>query len=242
MISARLTAHINPAQVALISKTLERIHQVTWMESKEIIKMATAMAVKSAAKATRPGTAAHYSEMAQKFRIRPVVRMSDYNGYHYYEYFDRTGNRQVFRSRNVIHQGKRARDPIMAKQAIKKWNKRGGDWRFSPFWGDKKDKKARNRQIPGAGAAKMGWYQSLPKLDPKNKFDTMGRYKKELSALTVNLQGTSPYVRVVNLVDYTSKTSPDSAAVGIRAADARMYATYLKKLDSQIMRTWNNAA
>ena len=44
------------------------------------------------------------------------------------------------------------------------------------------------------------------------------------------------YVEVINNVDYVSKISPESAAVGLRNAEKRINHIYLKKLEKQIER------
>jgi hypothetical protein len=236
-LNSQIKATVNESQINSLARTLHRIHETTYKSSRDIIRQAMYFACQSAAKATKPTG----SKLTDKYKYRPIVKRGKMtkNGKYLYMYNDDEwfATEKLISAKNLARQGIKR-----VERAIQLWNKKTNEWDYVPYIGSssKYDKNLKAGKIPGSGAAKMGWKGAFGKLGYSIEMDGMNKGQR-LSSLMDFGNELKAHLTVRNLVDYTQKTSPESASTGLRAAENRMYGTYLKKLDSQIQGVCNRA-
>lgn len=224
----------NPEDVARFKRLLEKIAYESGKGMYDLVRQTMIMALQSSAKATKPGNASTVKGLAKKHKIRPILKSSVKSGY-YYELQDG----KTFRSDKeimpwtygkVLQNVKRRLDRV-----IQWWNKKQGGWDYAGYTGAPEQEKF--LKIPHAGAGKVGWYGALQKLG-KPAGESGDNNAGRISKVRVQRGNLEAGIEVTNMVDYVSKTSPESARAGLNAAEQRMIKTYENKLHMVIAGTY----
>jgi hypothetical protein len=211
-----------------LNDVLSEIDKETNKSAKDILEQGMALAVRSAAVATTPKGNADIQKMGMAHRFRPIEKMVGVTEF-WYKKENKKGKDFFFRSKKKISTKKKigkkgqkkSRGITKLKKGIKYWRKSKKRWDYLPTESTKKyDKSIKNTRIKFAGVGKLGWMKALP------QFRTLIRANKELNRVTKRFGGTDKSIRIDNLVDYVSKTSPESASIGIRSAGNRMIKQY----------------
>ena len=221
-----VTIQVNPADVQRVGRLLNKIAFETSKGMYDIIRQTMIFALQSSAKDTKPGTSGTADGLAKKFKVRPILKSSVKSGF-YYELQDG----KTFRSESEIMPWKNSKTLQNVKRRIDKviqwWNKEINTWDYTAYTGTPEQEKF--LKIPHAGAGKVGWYGALQKLGKStsgygdNKAGNLSRAQIQRGRLEAG-------IAVTNMVDYVSKTSPQSAGVGLAKAESRMVKTYESKL------------
>lgn len=211
-----------------LSRLLTKISYETGKDMYDLVRQAMIFGVQSAVKATKPGKSATADGLAKKYKFRPILKFSQKSGY-FYELM----NGKTFRTEEPLApwmyaQTARGNIKRHIEQVIQWWDKKANEWKYSAYTGDTESQKF--LRIPHAGAAKVGWYGSLARLG-KTAGGVGDNNPGRLSKTVVRKGRLDAGIAVINLVDYTGKTSPDSAQIGLENAEKRLVKTYEKKLD-----------
>jgi hypothetical protein len=225
-----VTVTVNPADIERFSQVMAKIHNTLSVPMKNLVQQAMKNALRGAAKNTKSGTARNYTVMEDKYKYRPIVEMDRaVDGWFWYI----TASGKVFRNTNLF--GERA-----MRQGINRiisfyeaWNKEKNHWYWIPYMGSGRvkgfNKSSRVGKIPCAGAGKVGWYGALDKLGESE--GSTGDNRKPLSTVQQSYTALEAGIAVTNLVDYVGKTSPESAAIGLRNAEQIMIHKFQKQMD-----------
>lgn len=235
-----ITMTVNKADIERLRTTLQSIVANTRKKMPDLLKQAFVFAVQSATKATHPGTASRPSKLAKRYRIRPIIKgLTQFGGFYFYRYIDRSGNPQAFRSdrlitRTVTKSGKPRKSGLLqlVTTGVKYWSKRIHGWDAMPITGAARSiATERKLRIPHYGAAKAGFILMLRALGKPAETDgENGR----LATVLKNF-GDTAWIKGTNEVSYAVKTSPQAASEGIRKAANRMDAIWLKQLGKDVM-------
>ncbi|MCP4103871.1 MAG: hypothetical protein GY750_21000 [Lentisphaerae bacterium] len=119
-------------------------------------------------------------------------------------------------------------------EAIKRSN---GSKYYIPISPAEDSKTSKKRRIPKAGSAKAGWLGARAKLNAKGEKSIKGISRKVNT--TKRVKGWNPSILMMNNVNYASKTSPNSARLGLARATRAMEQQYLPKADRLITKAFN---
>lgn len=229
-----VSIRINPADVARVGRLLHRISFETGRDMYGIVKQTMILALQSSAKATRPGTSGTAQGLAKKYKERPILKSSVKSGF-YYE----LQNGKTFRTDEEITLWKHTKVLQNVKRRLDKviqwWNKKENGWDYTAYTGTPEQEKW--KFIPHAGAGKVGWYGALKKLG-KSAEGTRDNSAGRLSRAQIQKGTREAGIAVTNMVDYISKTSPESASIGLANAEKRMVKTFENKLKMTLAGTY----
>jgi hypothetical protein len=226
-----MSVKVLPKDLRNLSWVLSEVDKKTDILAEDLLMQGGAFAVTSAAKATEPGNKSDPRKMAVKHRFRPIEKMVGISEF-WYKKETESGKTYFFKSsKNIRIRKKKNKGLKKLKKGIKFWNKRKKKFDYMPTESKKKyDKSDKRTKIKYAGVAKLGWLKSFSNF--KFNIDV----KRRVSKLTKDFKGTNKGIRIDNLVEYVSKTSPQSVQVGLRAAAKRMMKIYKIKSDQMINR------
>ncbi|HCE46172.1 MAG TPA: hypothetical protein DET40_21720 [Lentisphaeria bacterium] len=228
------TIKVNPQDVERVGRLLNKISYETGRDMYSLIRQAMIMALQSSAKATKPGKSGTATGLAKKYKQRPILSSSVKAGF-YYELL----NGKTFRTDEEIMPWTHGKTLQNVKRRLDKviqwWNKKQGGWDYTAYTGAPEQEKF--LKIPHAGAGKVGWYGSLAKLG-KSADGTNDNNASALSKASIQRGNLEAGIAVTNMVDYVSKTSPESASTGLANAEKRMIKTFEKKLEMTIAGTY----
>jgi len=218
---------LNANDAALrLDSIMKRIVMLSGRNLFGVVRQGAIFAIQSSSKATKPGSSGTADGLAKKYKQRPILTSSARHGF-FYEMNDG----KTFKSESQITLMTGARILRQVKRHISKviqwWNKKENGWDYVAYTGTPENEKF--RKIPHYGAAKVGWYGSLGKLGASvsgTGENNAGRMSR-MSILKTPLESG---VKVTNMIDYTMKTSPQSASVGIVKAGNRMSKIYEAEL------------
>ena len=238
MNGSSITAKVESQEVLKIIRILNQIEK-TGRKSFGIAHQAMIFAIKSAAKETKPGRGTNIARLPKKFRFRPAEKMPE-TGYFWYQWMPKGGgNPRFFKSDRKMRNRKGNLKRIT--RGIKYWNKKRNGWDYLPYVGTGKYNTSDKRfRIPYAGLAKLGWLAALRRLGQNFHAFAMGRAnkvdEKYISTVVERKTAAGIYFEASNKVSYVAKTSPQSAAIGLRKARKRVEHIYLKKLKREMER------
>ncbi|HCE42300.1 MAG TPA: hypothetical protein DET40_01975 [Lentisphaeria bacterium] len=228
------TIKVNQADIDRVGRLLHKISYETGRDMFGLVRQAMIMALQSSAKATKPGKSGTATGLAKKYKQRPILSSSVKAGY-YYELQDG----KTFRTDEEITLWHNSRTLQNVKRRLDKviqwWNKKQGGWDYTAYTGTPEQEKF--LKIPHAGAGKVGWYGSLAKLG-KGQGGYGDNNGGALSKAHIQRGQLEAGIAVTNMVDYVSKTSPESASTGLANAEQRMIKTFEKKLQITIAGTY----
>lgn len=202
----------------------------------ETIKQTARFFTTSAAKETRPGTKSNPKDMAQKHRLRKVVTISSRKQVqsglnHYYS----LSNKKHFVSKVNYTPSKARKMGIMrVTKFLDAIHRKTGKRLLLPFNPTKGKPSKKDRKIPKAGSAKAGWLSSKNRLDGKS--GKVGDISAKVGSTKIRKRGFNPFIKMTNNVHYVSKSSPNSARIGLRKATNRLRRFHFPKLDKKIQK------
>jgi hypothetical protein len=230
-----VTVHVDQASLAKLNATLGELVNKTKRNMAGAVRQAMILALRSASRATRPGTSMKPSQLPDQYRYRNMGPWPDSIGYWYYHTVKRLSANVLdwhVQTIKLTQHAKSRPDFVQAGRAIWKWNTRKNNERVPiPYWGAKFDKTDRRFRIPHAGAAKAGWILAIGKLGALDGTDATYNGQRDTNRVQVVQRPDAARIRVDNLVKYVAKTSPQSATVGIRSAEAQMRHILQKEID-----------
>ena len=216
--------------VQRITKTLQQVSRVLKKDTQKLIMQTMVFALQSAAKATDPGRGTNLSRLPKKFRVRPLVKIPENEGFYYK---DKSG--QIFKTDQKIPPAKARRRGLTVMKGIKTWDKERNQWTYVPYAGTKRDESDKRFKIVFAGAAKGGWLKAYKDLGKKNV--NLGETRKSKKKYTRVIKRTD-LIEVTNLVLYISKISPQSANIGLTKAGNRLEKVWMPKIEKQLEKNW----
>lgn len=234
-VTAEFIEASNGGEVPALRKSIARIARKAGKKQKNIARQAIVFAVESAAKATYPGAGKNVNALPKKYRFRPVEKIVN-STFFWYKWLTSSGKFGFFKSDQDI---KNRKNGSLKKilRGIKYWNKNRQGWDYLPFEGaGKYHPEAKRGKIPHAGWAKLGWILSLRKLGKKAPLPSGKKPRGSISTCISRHTETEAYYEVTNNIDYISKTSPQSAAIGLQKAKNKIDNYYLKKFGIEIER------
>ena len=211
---------------------LEKMRKELNKKSKNLIQQASIKAIISASKATEPGDKTKVSELQQKYKFRPIETIKGV-GYSWYKKEDEGAKPYFFKTKaKITVTGKKAKNRKSKikkiTRGIKYWSKKSKRFDYLPYEGSGKfDKSDKRSKIHFAGAAKAGWLRNLP---PKKKKPDGLKAKRPIHKRIERFTDVDQFISMENLVDYVSKTSANSAKIGIDSATSQMIKDYERKL------------
>lgn len=214
--------NVDQRQVVKLQRVLKRIEKTGKKSMFEAIRQTAIFFTQSASKATKPGTKANPSEMAQKHKLRKVITISSRKQKtaginHYYN----MATKKFFVSKSYLTPSRlKAKGWMRVTKFLDAINRKTGKRILLPHNPTKGKPSKKDRRIPKAGAGKAGWIGSRNKLLGKN--GKVGDISKNVSALKVRKTGDNPFIQMINNVDYVAKTSPESARIGLKKATNRL--------------------
>jgi len=227
-----ITGEIVHSDVQALNRSVKHIARKAGVKQNNLAYMAINFALQSAAKATRPGGGIKVRKLAKKYLYRPAEKMLD-TTFFWYKWVSGKGQSGFFKSDKKIRNRK---DGSIKKitRGIKFWNRKKQDWDYMPIEEPGKYHPEKKRgKIPHAGLAKMGWLLSLKKLGKPVEIPS---FATPAGIARMNHRSTEneAVYEAFNEVKYISKTSPQSAVIGLRKAKNRIDNYYLKKFGIEI--------
>lgn len=218
------TIEVNKQDIQRFADVIKKISDTVRKPMFEIVKQATVYAVQSTVKATKPGTTGKVSNMADKYRYRPIEQINNsVDGF--YWYINMSG--KVFKNEKDFGQKAMRKGLNRITGFYKYWNKKTNSWGYFPATAGKAtgyNKSSKKGRIPNAGAGKAGWLGSYPSIGLPSEVNG------KLTVVQINKSDTEASIAINNLVDYIEKTSPDSARIGLQKAENKLVKRYEQQL------------
>lgn len=227
---------VDEKQLAKLVRLMNKISKEGERSIFGVVKQTSILFTESAAKATKPGTKQRPSEMAQKHRFRKVVTISGrkqkQSGLnHYYS----LSNKKHFVSKISYTPSKAKKIGLMrVTKFLDAIHRKTGKRLLIPFNPTKGKPSKDDRKIPKAGAAKAGWLSSKNRITGKS--GKVGDISAKVGSTKIKKRGLNPFIKMVNNVHYVSKSSPNSARIGLRKATNRLRKIELPKLDKKLQK------
>lgn len=214
--------------VARIQEVINHVGNTLKRDTTHVMRAAIVFALQSAAVATKPEGTSKLSRMKKKYRIRPLVSLTNRNFYVY----EKTG--KVFETPKRLKKERQRREGIRRlTKGIQWWDKKEGQFRTLPY----DDQNTQNYQkffaIPGAGAAKAAWLQAYNAIS--GKAIDVGKIK----SVAHRTRQTTDFIEVLNLVGYAALTSPQAAEIGIAKAANKLSHLWMPRIERRLERDWN---
>lgn len=224
-----ITATVNPADVQRVGRLLSKVAFESGKGMFDLVRQTMIFALQSSAKDTKPGKSGTADGLAKKFKFRPILKSQDATKKRAGQYFYEFQDGKTFNTAVEIPAWQYSWQKIKRKidKVVKWWNKEINTWDYTAYTGTPEQQKF--LKTPHYGAGKVGWYGALQKLGKStggygdNKAGNLSRTQVQRGQLEAG-------IAVTNMVDYVSKTSPQSAGVGLVNAEKRMVKTYENKL------------
>jgi len=228
-----MSSAIDQKQFIKLDKILRQIEKTGKNSMFEAIKQTAIFFTISAAKASKPGTKAKPSEMAKKHKFRKIVTLGPQKQHARgaYWYYNPDTNRS-FKSKRFLETRQLKRMKLLrVTKFIERFDKKAKRFVLVPWSPFKNKPTEKQLRIPGAGAVKGGWIGSRNRLNGRS--GKVGKLNTGISSTKVK-KGENPFIEMVNNVHYASKTSKESARIGLRKATNRLKSTYFKKVESDL--------
>jgi len=217
--------------VRKLENTLSRIARIMKKDVNELMKQTAVFSLDSAIKATKPGESGRNAKLKNKYKFRKLAKIPESFGYYY-----QTTDGKIFKTKKPINLRKKANKGKYKRvpKGIKIWNKKRKGFTYTPYIGTKADKSDKRFKIPYAGAAKDGWKRAFRKLGDSKAVKYSNRGNKRYTSVTRR----PGLLEIVNRVSYTSKTSPNTARIGLRKGTNKLTAVWMPRVDKRIERDW----
>jgi hypothetical protein len=225
---------VDQKQLNRLVRLINKIEKTGQNSIFETIKQTSIFFAESASKETAPGKKQKPREMAQKHKFRKVVTISarkqKQSGLNHY--FNLSTKKHFVSKAYYTPSRAQKMGLVRATKFLDAINRKTGKRMLLAHNPTKGKPSKRDRRIPFAGAGKWGWLSSKMKLNGKS--GKTGNISSKVGVVKVRKSGKNPFIKMINNVKYVSKTSPNSARIGLRKATNRLRRVYFPKLDKKI--------
>jgi len=227
-----------------LTALLRDITDSTRKKMPALCRQAAYFAVRSAIKATGPGTGSRISALPQKYKYRPIEKIFGRKGLMRGKFLYKLANGRFWSTDLLLSAASMQKRGISrVDRGILKWDKRSHGWAYLPYLGTKTgrfDAEAKGGKIPHSGAAKAGWLRALPKLGKPGGDNIPAETGRDHTRVEQRTTDSGCFIGIFNDIDYVSAVGPESAQRGIDSALEIMRHTYLPQLSQELQNKWKS--